>query len=102
MISLQDKITVITGASSGIGLATAQLFLEQGAFVHGVDVIPAPSALLGNPTFKFRQVDLRQSGSDDSVVSECQQNFGGRIDILLNIASVMDTKNSVDTMDPNM
>jgi NADP-dependent 3-hydroxy acid dehydrogenase YdfG len=31
MLSLRDKLVFITGASSGIGRATAQAFAEQGA-----------------------------------------------------------------------
>jgi len=33
MKKLEGKVTVITGGSSGIGLATAQRFVEDGAYV---------------------------------------------------------------------
>lgn len=35
---LQDKRIVVTGSSSGIGLQTAKLLMNQGAYVLGVDV----------------------------------------------------------------
>ena len=33
MKKLEGKVAVITGASSGIGLATAQRFVDEGAYV---------------------------------------------------------------------
>lgn len=38
MERLQDRVAVITGAASGIGLATARRFAEEGALVVGVDL----------------------------------------------------------------
>jgi NADP-dependent 3-hydroxy acid dehydrogenase YdfG len=33
MEKLKNKVAVITGATSGLALATAQLFVEEGAYV---------------------------------------------------------------------
>jgi NAD(P)-dependent dehydrogenase (short-subunit alcohol dehydrogenase family) len=37
MKKLEEKIAVITGGNSGIGLATAQRFVDEGAYVFMVE-----------------------------------------------------------------
>jgi 3-oxoacyl-[acyl-carrier protein] reductase len=51
----EDKVAVVTGSSSGIGLAIAQALLTQGWRVHGVDVAPPR---LEHAAFTAVRVDL--------------------------------------------
>ena len=38
LIDYKDKVCVVTGAASGIGLATVKLLLEEGAEVYAMDL----------------------------------------------------------------
>ncbi|PMD45731.1 short-chain dehydrogenase/reductase SDR [Hyaloscypha variabilis F] len=102
MPGLQGKVAIITGASSGIGLETTKAYLASGSSVLGVDISPLPSSLSPSPTFAFHQIDLSLPDAAASVLSSCQKAFGDRVDILLNVAGVMDLNHSVDTLDPAM
>ncbi|KIX08855.1 uncharacterized protein Z518_03512 [Rhinocladiella mackenziei CBS 650.93] len=48
--------------------------------------------------FRFDRVNLAEPASAQQVVQRCQDTFAGKIDSLLNIAGVMDTNDSVNSM----
>lgn len=98
---LTGKVAVVTGAGSGMGLAIAKLFVEQGAKViaadwHG-DAVTAAAASIGGsivPLTVDVSNEVQCSGMIDRAVSEF-----GRIDILVNNAGVMDLFASVADVD---
>ncbi|GAB13270.1 putative oxidoreductase [Arthrobacter globiformis NBRC 12137] len=75
------RTVVITGGSSGIGLATAQKFLDNNDTVIVLDRNPSPLDVQTVP------VDLADSGSIAAAVTALPDN----IDILCNVAGVAGT-----------
>jgi len=85
---LSGKIAVITGATSGIGLRTAEVFVDQGAKV----VIAGRRAPEGEALAKrlgaacvFRQTDVTQEDQMKALIDTAIERFG-RIDCLFNNA----------------
>ncbi|KAK5210000.1 hypothetical protein LTR47_002888 [Exophiala xenobiotica] len=99
MRDLENKVVIVTGAASGIALATSEVLLSYGANVLGCDIGAMPPSVpaANEANFSFLQCDLTQEDSAQAVVQRCQQQFGGRIDALCNIAGIMDNNSSVDT-----
>jgi len=94
MTTLANKIILVTGASSGIGEATARLLAGQGAtLVLGArrteklqliaDELQAKGAKV-----VFKALDVTQKDSVNAFVDYAQQTFG-RVDVLINNAGVM-------------
>jgi len=95
------KTAIITGCASGIGLATTQLFLSHNYHIFGIDVKVIDMNLLkdvGEGTFKFHQANLTKEGECDAAVAAAAEMFGKKIDVLANIAGVMDAFSSADTV----
>ncbi len=84
MKQLEGKVAFITGASSGIGKATAQLFLEEGATVVGTDL---REASLESANFLFLKHDVTQETEWEANLKKAVSQFGG-LDILVNCAGI--------------
>jgi NAD(P)-dependent dehydrogenase (short-subunit alcohol dehydrogenase family) len=90
MNRLSHKVAIVTGGGSGIGLATAQLFVEEGASAVVFD-INAPNAdlnifPLNKPTLHSSlRVDVTSPPEVESAVKQVVQAYG-RLDILVNVA----------------
>ncbi|KAF8172035.1 short-chain dehydrogenase/reductase SDR [Mycena galopus ATCC 62051] len=95
-INLQGKVAIVTGASSGMGLATVKTLLAAGCSVMGADISPAPP--IQETGFAFTQGDLTKPESPTVLVKATQEKFGDKIDILLNVAGIMDSMTSVATV----
>ncbi|KAK0670615.1 putative reductase [Cercophora samala] len=95
-----SRLAIITGCSSGIGLATTQLFLSHQFQVVGLDISPFDYNLLrveDHGRFHFHLGDLTQPGQIEEGV-RIAHHFGGRIDALVNVAGILDTFASADTL----
>lgn len=79
---LANKVTVITGASQGIGRAIAEKSLAEGATVVNLD-LQEPSDPLGT----FVRTDVTNEASVQAAMAGVEREHG-RIDILVNNAGV--------------
>ena len=89
-MKLPNKIALVTGGTSGIGLEAAKLFREEGAtvFVVGKDPARLQSAesQLGDGVTLLRG-DVSKPAEIESIISRINEKFG-RIDILFANAGV--------------
>ena len=90
-----DKVVIVTGAASGIGLATSQRFAAEGAIVVLVDrdaaALPAAAANVGRQG--SREVaqfvcDVGIEADVNGTVLQVIQRFG-RLDVVVNNAGLM-------------
>lgn len=93
MKRLQNKVSIITGAAQGIGLATALKFAREGAVVVICDVNQEAinEAVKQCEALDAQSVgyvmDVTQRDTVDAVVAKVKAQFG-RIDVLVNNAGI--------------
>lgn len=93
MSRLNDKVTIITGAAEGIGLAICEAFVQEGANVIMADINTekgkreAARLSTGNRIAEYAYCDVGSTTSIHLLVDNCIKAFG-KIDVLVNNAAV--------------
>ncbi len=86
---LDGKVGIITGATSGIGTRTAELFVAEGAKVVFTGRRKAEGEAVAakiGPNARFIVADATSEDDWKRVIGETQKAFGGRLDYLFNNA----------------
>ena len=105
MFSLKNKIAVVTGASSGLGVQMATAFARQGAdlmlLARREERLEELAAKLRDE-FKVKVItakcDVTSTSDIDAAATKCEEEFG-RCDILLNCAGASRDKGVLDMTD---
>lgn len=99
---LENKVAIITGGSSGIGAATAELFVKEGAKVV---IIARGEEKLQNQAIKIKelggevlaiQADVSKAEDAERVINQTIEHFGD-LDILVNNAGISDLESILTT-----
>src|SRR5437899_10350266 len=99
MPKFQGKVAVVTGGSSGIGLATAKRFVEEGAFVYITGrrqtELDKAVSLIGRSVTAV-QADVSNVDDLDRLYAKVT-NEKGKIDILFAGAGILDAQPLAET-----
>lgn len=91
--SIEGKVAIVTGAASGMGRATAELFADQGAKVAAIDLHSGPLQEVVNGIEQDGSIargwtlDLADANAIAATFDDIAAHFGG-IDILVNNAGI--------------
>lgn len=104
MFELNGRVAVVSGGSSGIGLAITDRFAAQGAIVHVLDLHPASAPpvtnVQGGGGIVFHPCDVASRTSVDAAFGEILDV--GAIDILVNNAGISHIGNLEDTSEEDL
>ena len=98
---LDGKVAVITGAASGIGLATVERFVEEGARVVAADVQEAAGRELEQRfpgVVRFARCDVTRLGELKAAIDGAVARFGG-LDVLFSNAGAVGSRAGVEGFD---
>lgn len=101
-LRLEGKVAVITGAASGIGRATLDLFVRQGARVVAADIAEEAGKALAatyNGKVVFQRCDVMQE-ADIAAAADKAKNFFGGLDIYYSNAGTTEGRDTAENVVP--
>ncbi len=95
---LTGEVALVTGAASGIGRACAELLLQQGAAVVGLDLNPDVASVTRGPAWLGLQCDVTNPEQVTTAIEASITRFGG-IDIAVLNAGVFPPSQRLDALE---
>jgi 2-keto-3-deoxy-L-fuconate dehydrogenase len=98
LFSLTDKIAVITGGASGIGLAITKLFAQQGSIIHVLELDQRSATksideeISDTSNIHIHTCDVSNTAQVSDIINQI-----GKIDILVNNAGIAHIGNAENT-----
>lgn len=97
---LKNKIVLITGASQGLGEATARLFVDEGAEVILTDILNQEGQALADEIgARYFPLDVSLEEAWESITSLVFKQYG-RLDVLFNNAGILGLGSDLGPQDP--
>jgi NAD(P)-dependent dehydrogenase (short-subunit alcohol dehydrogenase family) len=101
---LEGKVAVITGAASGIGAATARLFIAEGASVVLADIQDARGERMVEefgPRASFHHTDVTKEAEIRGAVERATEKYG-RLDVMFNNAGAGHPEGFIQDLTPEV
>jgi len=96
----QGKVALVTGAFSGIGRATCEALVADGAAVVGLDINPEMPAAFNKADMHGIICDVTDGRALKSSVDEAVRKFGG-LDVVVANAGIFHAGETIDELSPD-